>query len=412
MYVSDTSTEGRVYEMSSEHHVRSEIKLHNVASWHIYALQTEEERGEGGFALPLEIDHSHDVTIANLHQYRVVSMFQPFPYAVKVSDSTDIRFRNLHCYSDSKASFDNSLYEASHHIEIRQREFAWLDITATEPAVTRRATSPVLAPGAKVEKLAGGFFNLSGASVDTAGRPYFVDAHWQRILRWLPGRHEMSVVRDSPLEPVNLAFDKSGNSLVVSYAGKFSPVRILFQSSCAPEQYRRAVLFVLQTSSSVHSQYVRRLEALPWHGVIVEIRVRARRFRCGNRDYRRRINATQLWREIKSPGYAGQRGMVAQFISKLRVRGTKYFRKLAPCQRPSKVLSPKSVAMLLTKTPEKLAKDDHVILSSFVTALPGTERPAATWISVPASPVAGGETFKNWMEPASRSTFSVLHRIS
>jgi hypothetical protein len=220
MYVSDTSTEGRVYEMSSEHHVRSEIKLHNVANWHIYALQTEEERGEGGFALPLEIDHSHNVTIANLHQYRVVSMFQPFPYAVKVSDSTDIHFRNLHCYSDSKASFDNSLYDGSHHIEIRQREFAWLDIPTNEPAVTRRAASPVLAPGAKVEKLAGGFFNLSGATVDTAGRPYLVDAHWQRILRWLPNRREMSVVRDSPLEPVNLAFDRSGNLLVVSYAGK------------------------------------------------------------------------------------------------------------------------------------------------------------------------------------------------
>jgi hypothetical protein len=30
----------------------------------------------------------------------------------------------------------------------------------------------------------------------------------------------MSVVRDSPLEPINLAFDRSGNLLVVSYAGK------------------------------------------------------------------------------------------------------------------------------------------------------------------------------------------------
>ena len=30
MYVSDTSTEGRVYEMSSEHHVRNEVVLRNV----------------------------------------------------------------------------------------------------------------------------------------------------------------------------------------------------------------------------------------------------------------------------------------------------------------------------------------------------------------------------------------------
>ena len=56
MLVSDTSTEGRVYEMSSEHHVRYEVQLRSVANWRLYALQTEEERGEGGFALPLEID--------------------------------------------------------------------------------------------------------------------------------------------------------------------------------------------------------------------------------------------------------------------------------------------------------------------------------------------------------------------
>jgi len=52
LYVSNTSTSGRVYELSSEHHVRNEIVLHNVSNWQIYALQTEEERGEGGFALP------------------------------------------------------------------------------------------------------------------------------------------------------------------------------------------------------------------------------------------------------------------------------------------------------------------------------------------------------------------------
>ena len=56
MLVSDTTTEGRVYEMSSEHHVRYEVQVRNAANWRFYSLQTEEERGEGGFALPLEIE--------------------------------------------------------------------------------------------------------------------------------------------------------------------------------------------------------------------------------------------------------------------------------------------------------------------------------------------------------------------
>jgi sugar lactone lactonase YvrE len=78
----------------------------------------------------------------------------------------------------------------------------------------------VLAPGAQVERLATGFFNISGAATDNDGQLYFVDAHWQRIYRWSPQTHEAVVVRDTPLEPVNLVFDKSGDLLVVSYAGK------------------------------------------------------------------------------------------------------------------------------------------------------------------------------------------------
>src|SRR6185436_9748619 len=52
MFISNTTTSGRVYELSSEHHVRNEVKLDHVSNWQIYALQTEEERGEGPFCLP------------------------------------------------------------------------------------------------------------------------------------------------------------------------------------------------------------------------------------------------------------------------------------------------------------------------------------------------------------------------
>ena len=46
LYISDTTTPGRVYELSSEHHVRTEIKLDQVANWELYSLQTEGEREE------------------------------------------------------------------------------------------------------------------------------------------------------------------------------------------------------------------------------------------------------------------------------------------------------------------------------------------------------------------------------
>ena len=39
LYVSDTSTEGRIYAMSVEHHVRNEVRFKNVSNWKVLALQ-------------------------------------------------------------------------------------------------------------------------------------------------------------------------------------------------------------------------------------------------------------------------------------------------------------------------------------------------------------------------------------
>ena len=219
MLISDTTTEGRVYQMSSEHHVRYEIQIKNAANWRIYAMQTEEERGEGGFALPLEIDNSHDITFANFHLYRVISSYQPFPWAAKVTNSKNIRFRNFHSYSNSKVAFDASVFDQTHNVEVRQREFAWLDVSGAAPAPKAAAPSLVLEAGAKVRKLAGGFFNISGGVTHPSGDFYFVDAHWQRIYRWHAADGQLSTERDASLDPINLAVDKAGNLIVVSYSG-------------------------------------------------------------------------------------------------------------------------------------------------------------------------------------------------
>jgi Pectate lyase superfamily protein/SMP-30/Gluconolactonase/LRE-like region len=219
LYISNTSTPGRIYELSSEHHVRNEVVLDHASNWQIYALQTEEERGEGGFALPLDIRNSSNITFANLHMYRVVSAYQPFPYAIAVTDSRNIQFRNVHCYSDSKVSFDNAVYDQTYRVETRQREFSWLTISGDAPQVPPKQPSPVLAEGAKIEKIASGFFNISGGAVDNSGDIYFVDARWQNICRWSAATRQLWKVRDNPLDPVQLFFDKSGDLMVVSYAG-------------------------------------------------------------------------------------------------------------------------------------------------------------------------------------------------
>ena len=220
LLVSNTSTSGRVYEMSSEHHVRYEVQLHGVANWELHALQTEEERGESGFALPLEIRDSSRITISNFHVYRVISSDQPFPWAVRLTSSKDIRFRNVHAYSNSKVAFDTTVFDDGLGVGLRQREFAWLDVSGRAPQPAPSARRPGSSrPGPRVERLAGGFHNISGGAVGPAGDFYFVDARWQRIHRWSAAERRLVTVADAPLQPVNLAFDTAGDLLVVSYAG-------------------------------------------------------------------------------------------------------------------------------------------------------------------------------------------------
>lgn len=217
LYVSDTDTPGRVYALSSEHHVRNEVKLRNVANWNFYALQTEEERGESPQALPLEIDGCSNLLVVNFFIYRV-DMPAPFPAGIRVTNSRNLDFRGLHVYSPGKLSFDNTLVDQTHGLEIRSREIAWLHLSGGAPASRTPSVLPVLAADAKPSKVAGGFTNIDGLVADAAGEVYFVDQHWSRIHHW-SDRGGLTLTTDAIPQPVALALDHTGNLLVVSRHG-------------------------------------------------------------------------------------------------------------------------------------------------------------------------------------------------
>jgi len=241
-YVSDTKTPGHVYELSTEHHVRNEIKFDHVENWDVNAPQTEEEAGESPEALSLEFDWSKNITIANYHGYRVTRSRAPFAAAVRLYNSGDIHFRNVHVNAESgfatcdengcgtflrasKFPYENAIEDVTRHLEVREREFAVLDIPANPAerfaSVAARGelgNAAVVAPDAKVERLEDGFFSISGAAVDGAGKLYFVGHHEQRIYGWSE-KEGLTIERDSPLDPVNLAFDKTGDLLVISSDG-------------------------------------------------------------------------------------------------------------------------------------------------------------------------------------------------
>ncbi|HXH17330.1 MAG TPA: glycosyl hydrolase family 28-related protein [Sphingomonas sp.] len=228
LHVSNTSTPGHVYEMSAEHHGRAEIVLDGVKNWEFLAPQTEEEAGESRNTVSLEIRNSSNILFANYHAYRVTRSIQPARTAVRLFNPDDIRFRNVHvnaesglpfcdaegCATDLRASkfpYENAIQDMTTKQDVREREFAVLDV--------KRGAAPIANVGGPVvRKLEDGFYSIAGAAVDAKGKLYFVEHNTHRIYGWTAG-DGLSVAADAPLDPVNLAVDRSGNLMVLSSDG-------------------------------------------------------------------------------------------------------------------------------------------------------------------------------------------------
>ncbi|HWT52997.1 MAG TPA: SMP-30/gluconolactonase/LRE family protein, partial [Caulobacter sp.] len=255
-YISDTSTPGHIYEVSVEHHVRNEFVLDNVQNWEFLAPQTEQEVGDGPDAVSLEVRNSRNILFANYHGYRVTRSYHPAETAVKLFNSSDIRFRNVHINAESgvalcdtigcgaylrasKFPFENAIQDKTRKLEVREREFAVLDVPGAPP--------PAAPPSdRKVEKLESGFWSISGAAVGADGALYFVEKRFQRIYRWTQAKG-LEVIRDLSLDPVNLAVDRSGKLLVVSSYGPQASVY-----SIDPDGPKDQLTMIAPTPSTSH----------------------------------------------------------------------------------------------------------------------------------------------------------------
>jgi hypothetical protein len=182
--VASTSTPGTIYQMSVEHHHRVEVEFHDAKNWNILALQTEEENPDGADAYSIDLQDSSDLVFANTYIYRVSRNVRAKPYAIIARRTEDVVLQNVKVFSQTRLAFDNTVMEEGGGLSVRPNFFTSFTINRNMKVPAPLAMPAVFERGASLQKLASGFSNASGLTVDDTGRVYFTDAAENRIYRW------------------------------------------------------------------------------------------------------------------------------------------------------------------------------------------------------------------------------------
>lgn len=218
LMVENTTTLSVVYQMSCEHHMRHETRFHHVANWTVYALQTEEENPAGVDSFSIDLKDARHMLFANTFMYRVSRQVLPKLNAVESADSTGIRFENVHTFSMTRLAYDNSVYDYTSGVRVRDHDFTAFTVSSDLKAgPPLPLPAGVFAPGAKLEQLATGFSNADGLTADDAGRLYFTDAATHRVYRWNADASKAELLTGKINNPMSAAFADNKALLVLDY---------------------------------------------------------------------------------------------------------------------------------------------------------------------------------------------------
>ncbi len=218
LVVENTTTPSVVYQLSCEHHMHHETQFIHASNWTIYALQTEEENPAGVDSFTADLDHAQHILFANLFAYRVSRQVLPKLNAVESTDSSDIRIENMHTFSMTRLAYDNSVFDYTSGVRVREHNFTAFtlgpDLKVGPPLPL---PAGVFVPGAKLEKLASGFNDAEGLTVDAAGNLYFTDESTHRVYKWNADAKKAEVLSDKVPNPMAAADAGNGWLLVLDF---------------------------------------------------------------------------------------------------------------------------------------------------------------------------------------------------
>jgi len=199
LVIENTSTKGKIYQMSVEHHYRVELVLRNVENWEFYALQTEEENPAGHEANAMHMQDCRNILFANTYMYRVSRSIWPTTYGMIVRDSDHIKFENMKVFSQTRLAFDTAIYDEDRSVEVRPQFFTHFEINKDAKAPAKLPLSRTLfEKNAKLKKLATGYRNATGLTTDPDGHLFFSDDSNKKIYQWnQAGREAVQIAQTS-----------------------------------------------------------------------------------------------------------------------------------------------------------------------------------------------------------------------
>lgn len=224
LLVENTSTPGIIYQFSCEHHMSKEVRMEHTAGWKVYDLQTEEEKPEGAEAVALELESSHDLTFANTYMYRISRNVMPMKDAVVAKHCDRVAFENVKVFSQTRLAFDNSVFDEDSGVEVRAHDFTHFELTRDTRQGAPVALPEVFEAGAVLKRVATGFSNADGLTVDNAGNLYFTDAAEHTIYRYSEERQKAEVLAKVEGSPMVLGF--VGPSTLLAINNEKSVVRV------------------------------------------------------------------------------------------------------------------------------------------------------------------------------------------
>lgn len=201
--IQDTKTPIKIYCLSLEHHCRCEMRMINAENVTIYGFQSEEEKAEGEFAQPIELHHCKNITFATTYCFRTVFVQKPFPYCVKTWDCENIKFYNVHNYSQMKYTIENFLLDVRSGVEVRPWQAAMAEVTGKSEKKKDES------------RLYSGFRFADGGCCDSKGNFYFLDSMDKKIYRIDGETLELSMIFESPYKINSIEFDTRDNIIVV-----------------------------------------------------------------------------------------------------------------------------------------------------------------------------------------------------